>query len=623
MYRGLVAAFVASLLMMAAVVGGAPAAAKTAQTSGRLELAGQTAYVSADGAFAMALEWSGTIDPELEVSVIVHGRVSSVAELDDSPGEILDRVRFPVAELSRNEFGQLEVSVPIRSFSPGDPDRLWLEDPGVYPVTVEIRGPDGPLASARTNLIRLPTELAETDFLPVAVLLTVSSADGLTLAAASTLLEKHPTVSVAVFLGDGVVPQLIDDPIAAERFRSALNGRSVLATPELDLDPSALAAIGQGDLYGFALERTEADLASLGLTAVPATHPVEVGLTVAGARLLLDRGVTTVVDIGAVPQPGGFIQVDDQKLSVVQIDDDLTAELAGRSRASTRAHRLLARLAIRSQADRSPVVLGGVNIADAGVNSLDILLSAVDQIGLLETTTINATAGAGLPIRPAESPSQDLQPLAENIAQTVATIGTYENFYISGGIQPQRLRNDLLAALSRDFNPTNRATAVARVDQNIADALTTVSISNSNSVTLAAQQTQIPLQVTNQSAGPRAILLRFETDKLEVENDRVVEIPPGVSQLDIEVRTRSLGLSRLKIIVLTPDGQHELARTTFQVRSTAVPGLGMLLSGTALVLLLVWWWRSIRRTRRKRSPDGAEDQADPEDQRLAHPVPSQ
>jgi hypothetical protein len=61
------------------------------------------------------------------------------------------------------------------------------------------------------------------------------------------------------------------------------------------------------------------------------------------------------------------------------------------------------------------------------------------------------------------------------------------------------------------------------------------------------------------------------------------------------------------ITVKSPDSSIELDRTTFDIRSTAVTGVGFVLSIGAGLFLAVWWarhWHSSRRSRRL-MPTGA------------------
>ena len=57
---------------------------------------------------------------------------------------------------------------------------------------------------------------------------------------------------------------------------------------------------------------------------------------------------------------------------------------------------------------------------------------------------------------------------------------------------------------------------------------------------------------------------------------------------------------RLRARVTSPDGRLQLAERVVTVRSTAISGVGIVLSLGALVFLFVWWGRQIRRKRRQR-----------------------
>lgn len=581
---------------------GSPATAGQNQDFG---LAGQSVFVTAEGSLMLWLNWSGSVgNPDLTASVVVHQRVESQDDLRAQPGDILNRsAEVPIAELPRDAAGHLILDVGIRSFAGGD-DSVLVPDAGVYPVTVQLRDNGEVIRSLRTNMVRLPTETAEIGLLPVSVLLPVSSADGLDLAGAATLLERHPSLPISVLLGPGVVGQLLDDPTLADRLRSALNGRKVIALPELSLDPSALASIGQGGLYARAIENSNQDLAALGLEPLPGVLPIDVPLTVDGASLLLDLGYDQIIDVGAVPQPGGVLTADGRNLQIIQVADDLSAEFNGPGEPAEQGHRLVARLAIRHETDRSPVLLGGDDLSQANPISLDIVLASLDQAGLLEAIDLRDTAASGLTVRPSESASQDLRPLETDVIRTLSLIDTYDTFHVSGGLNPSLLREELVGAMSRDLNPESRQQAVDQLVSNVNGSLDVISLPDPETVTLAAQNSVLTLTIENGAPGPRAVLLRFQSDKLTVDqNNLVIELPPGSSTIDIDIETRSVGETPLEMVLLSPDEQHELARTKIQVRSTAIPGLGMLLSATALVFLLIWWGRSIIRTRREQGEE--------------------
>ncbi len=336
-----------------------------------LRLVAQSPTVATDGNFAVELRWTGPVDPLYTLGFTAFGQVASEDELHEGGGQVLNRWPgsnsttpggIPLDTITRSADGNLMVQLPLRGSSPVDPNRMLVPDAGIYPLVIEIRGPEGPLASVATHLIRLPEDVGEMRPQPVGILLGIG-VDGLPIDAALQLLEDHPTVPLTVSLDEPSLSALEQSPPLAERLRAALAGRPVIGPPELDLDPSALAEIGQGSLYAPALRQGHDRVTLLGFA--PATHALlfDGALTSDGAVLLLESGVTTVVDPTRDVEDGGSLVTSNGDLAVIPLDADLTAELREDEFTVVRAHRLLAELSLRGvlavDEAPTPVVLGG------------------------------------------------------------------------------------------------------------------------------------------------------------------------------------------------------------------------------------------------------------------------
>jgi len=162
--------------------------------------------------------------------------------------------------------------------------------------------------------------------------------------------------------------------------------------------------------------------------------------------------------------------------------------------------------------------------------------------------------------------------------------------------------------------PADRTRALQQLTPSRDERFADIVLPEGQSVTLAAQRASIPLTVENTSDGDRSVLLLFDSDKIDVEQHlATIVLPPGVSTVDVELEARSLGFSPLQVRIMTPDRSEQLAATSFGVRSTAVPGLGLLLSATALFFLLVWWVRSIATTRAHRKHPSSQEPIDQPD----------
>jgi hypothetical protein len=70
----------------------------------------------------------------------------------------------------------------------------------------------------------------------------------------------------------------------------------------------------------------------------------------------------------------------------------------------------------------------------------------------------------------------------------------------------------------------------------------------------------------------------------------------------VPVEAKSNGTFRVTATLLTPDGDALLAPPmTITVRSTALSGLGILVTIAAAVVLAAWWLQHVRAKRRRRA----------------------
>lgn len=572
----------------------------------------QTPFVPSEGTFRAIVAWSGDFDPELTLGGLIYNPIADESEITEPPVNPFFALPYVNASsLERTPEGHFVLDIPIRSVEGGS-ERIRLREAGVYPVQIELRSPDGAtLASLRTNLIRLPTEAAEIDVLPISTVLEISSAEGLTVSLATDLLTSHPELPLTVIIGDGVLTQLENDEILAAGLRDALNGREVVTAPTPELDISALASIGRSDLYATARSNTFDRLSNVGLVPSNDITIIDSNLTTRGIDMLVRLGVEVILDSGDnSSRSSGVLEGNNGSIRVVQVDANLTSSMRGLSRSVERVHRLLAALSMRAATDRSPIFLGGSALRSVPLTSIQLFLTALEQPGTLGTVGLVDAAKTSplFPIVPDEQPTQNLLAIEDMIRSATSDIATYRSFYINGGQPPAVFERNLVEALVAGRNPADRARALQQLTTNLDDRFDDILLPEGQSVTLAAQRAEIPLTVENTSDGSRTVMLLFESDKIDVTQDQTtVVLPSGVSTVNVELEARSLGRSPLRVRIMTPDRTVQLAETSFGVRSTAVPGLGLLLSATALLFLMVWWIRSIAATRALRKhPANAE-----------------
>jgi Family of unknown function (DUF6049) len=126
-------------------------------------------------------------------------------------------------------------------------------------------------------------------------------------------------------------------------------------------------------------------------------------------------------------------------------------------------------------------------------------------------------------------------------------------------------------------------------------------------ITLTSRSSDIPIALTNLSNQSLQVRVTLDSDQLEFPEgtDIPTTLDPGTTRLEVPVRVRTSGAFTLDVTVTSPDGSIVLDTSTFDVRSTAISGVGLVLSIGAGLFLLVWWarhWRSARRSRHLMPP---------------------
>ncbi len=595
-----------------------------------LEVIDQSLSVAADGVFVVDLRWTGPWVEDYFVSATVFAPLGDEDEVDDPPGDAVNR--YPSAanplrlsSVERIAGDTFRFELPIRSFSAND-DRVWLREAGVYPVSIEVRDSGGALASTRTHLIHRSGDSAELDGLDIAIVLDVSAADGIELAEAVQLLTEHPSLPILTVLESGVLTQLAGDPDLSAALAAALGDRPVTGEPTLGLDPSALASIGHGDLYAGELDQFWNRFDLVGLEPDRTVLALSDAITEEGATLLAGQGIDVVIDLSA-GDTSGSIHTSAAGLTVIAVDQESTSALRRSPNAVLQAHELLARLTVRRDTSAAPVIIGGPEVRLVSLEALDVLFDALEQPGALVPVPFDIAVrnSPDLPSALPTSADHRLDDVAARVTEVRDLLALYADFHQSGAPTPAQVERALLSSLSVDRNAADRAADLDRVVADLEASFDVITLPPRQSINLAARNRAIPLSITNDAGGDRRVLLRFRSDRVEVaQHDTVVTIPAGSSSIEIDVLARSLGVSPLDVEVLTPDGARVLATTRFHIRSTAVPGLGYLLSGAALVFLIAWWIVSFTRTRALAAmpvPDGGDAErsapGDPRDDRAA------
>jgi hypothetical protein len=166
------------------------------------------------------------------------------------------------------------------------------------------------------------------------------------------------------------------------------------------------------------------------------------------------------------------------------------------------------------------------------------------------------------------------------------------------------LEQSLLLSTGSGTPDDQRAAYVGRADTALDSVSGAVTLPSEFRITLTSRSSTIPVTLSNLSDQELNVRVELESDQLEFPEGDVLTatlVPESTTRIEVPVRTRTSGAFTLDITVTSPDGSIVLDRSTFDVRSTAISGVGIFLSIGAGLFLALWWarhWRSTRRSRR-------------------------
>ena len=190
---------------------------------------------------------------------------------------------------------------------------------------------------------------------------------------------------------------------------------------------------------------------------------------------------------------------------------------------------------------------------------------------------------------------------ASDLRLTEAVVNSYATMVAPATAPVTRLRGLLLAAGARELDAEGRARYTSRVFDTIAAGIAGFEVLDTSRITLASRSADVPISILNAQPRPITVHFRVFSDKLqfpEGEQQQLV-LEPGLTELIIPVETAASGDARITVTLTSPDGHLDLTTGTVDIRSTAVSGLGLVITIIAFVILGMWWARTILRVRRQ------------------------
>jgi hypothetical protein len=570
-------------------------------------------------------------------------------------------VSLPLGALPTDTAGSVRASIPTSSGSPPPPFGVRLDDQGVYPVEIEVLDADGtPLGGVITHLIRLPAGAPGMSPLAVALIVPVAASpafqpDRSVAFERSERARVEQTIDVittwpGVNLTVNPSPETIEalaaaDPAGAGRvaaLAATLAGRQVLGSTFVPIDVGSLAAaddpladdelVRQMESGRFVLERlldTRPDTRTL-VTGPSSTNEVLRRFRSSGA----DR---FVVPAGALDPPDGqagqpLAQVFDLVAEGVlptrsaATDESILSRLTETADPVLNAHLLLADLAMIhyfAPSSSQGIIVDVPGDLSVAAETWEALFAALDQRtpdesaspivtpvtldDLFEVTAeLRATDGVGVAQRQYVAPA--VEPATELLAAVASTRARIGAFASMVGTGPGArwvavLDRQVLIAEARSARPERRALYLAEVGRFIDDQTAQIITPASQSLTLTSRSGGIPVVLENRLDYPVDVEVVLTSDKLDFPdgNAPVVSLPPqSTTRHVVAVESLATGAFPLDVVVRSPDDGIQLATSRFTVRSTAISGVGLLLSVGAGAFLLLWWASHFRTTRRDR-----------------------
>ena len=418
---------------------------------------------------------------------------------------------------------------------------------------------------------------------------------------------------------DGLVDSGGPGAAAVAALVDARGDRPVLARPYTDVDLEALQDSG---LLAEANEQAQAgaDVARslFGREPVPGIWLSGPTLGQDAANQAVDLGIgRAIVPPSAVEEqsaqaagavPDAPVTLGDGGPRAMVSDPELAAHLEGNNGVID-AQRFLAELTIMWF--ERPAIPRAVAVHVPGDSDIDPATAARALNGLSDGQAVQAVAlGKVFDVPPdpfgpttvslvphevtddlggIAGPLQRARRGVSGVAQTVGSAG--------GG----SLARSLLLATGSATPEDQRPAYVGRVTAELGSLSGAVDLPDQFRITLTSRTSTIPVNVTNKTDQPLKVQIEFDSGQLEFIDGDVItrELAPGVTRLDVRVRALTSGAFPMGITVMSPDRTIELARTTFDIRSTAVTGVGLVLSIGAGLFLALWWarhWRSSRRS---------------------------
>jgi hypothetical protein len=603
--------------------------------------------------FVVAISENGqplTPQDNIELDVVVSKRVESrqafrdIADTKTVP-EPLDGVRLNTLSIARNSSGRFIVELPTTTKTSATAG-LYMNQSGVYPLTFTVYVGKELRATTTTFIHHFSASeaavLTPQDRLGVLPVVTVTAPPSVTTTGAIALsteardvLQKFSDVFSGVGQGSLLVlqPELLnalavssatEDKLLLDDIRDLLGIHTLSATPQVPLNPSAIGHVGLQELFARQLTAGEDTTAAL-MQKTPSRDAAVLAdpLTTAGATLLRDLGTRQVIltpsaqksfdapldsavpYLAKLPDGGSlWIYGTDPQYARVMENDALTP--------LERATRISAELIVQRQEisltsarlQHPPVLLSsstGEIMNVAVMRQLFRIINSSPVLAFTSQPVIPSAPTSSQPIALRASEDTSLETLKATFDKLLPRIANTSSMLLANDPRIDMWNTLIASSAARTATPAQSSSYIDAISSSLSDLRTAVSLPKSANFTLSGHNSEIQLQVKNASSSSVKVTLRYRSAKLTFpQSFQVVELPPNSStNIAVKVVARSNGRFPVYFQLFTPSGNSPLTEELkVTARVSALAGLGLVVSATAIIVLLTWWahnWRSRRR----------------------------
>ena len=509
-----------------------------------------------------------------EILRINQGALPVVITLEDNNGDIIDTLITHLLVLEEQRRPTLHVA--------------FIADLSV-PLAIQ---PDQTINLDTQNLFARAERIAERNEIPITVALQPETLQALAISGNEQLTE----------------------------FTELLSDRPVLNAPWVDLDEEAWRLTGDttliADQYSYG-----ADVISEMLGRGPSNiSKLDADATIETLALLRSNGTQAVLVLpnqitGRTTDSREFapFQLRDATgtaLTAIAIDTSLRQTL-NHADPELAGHRALTELAIEAaNATIDKAVLFDFDQLQPA--ALEVLLDGINERSNLRTSPLTralqvpvARDTDGQPVQATLTPTQapDLSQRAADIGVTRGTVDAYASMVAPARTPITALETLMAAAASSSLSDEQSSAYTLSAFEAVLAGTANITIEPAERITLTDRQANLRITIRNGQPLPITVDLLLSAEKLRFSDGERLSrtLAPGDNEITVRVETLASGDARVTVAITSPGGQLELHEGVIDIRSTAISGLGLVISIIALIVLGGWWVRTIRRVRRNRS----------------------